>query len=272
MALPPIRLKNFPSLASVLASTSIYGYNAANDNDVQFSVTTLATYLSTLYATLNHTHADASGSAAGFMSASNFTKLSGVAIGATANSSDAFLLSRGNHTGSQASSTISDFNSAVRAQLEAALAAGSNVAITPSGSGALRILTIAATGGSGGGGIRNQATATINLATGASGNVDITLKKTVMIQAIGLNQAGTVVVYDSVASRTADSGRSLSTPPANEAGVIAQVAFTGAATLKRTVPASNMESPITYVFPLTVVNSGASGDVTVTIDFFEMES
>jgi hypothetical protein len=41
------------------------------------------------------------------------TKLSGVATGATANSTDATLLSRANHTGTQLAATISDFNTAV---------------------------------------------------------------------------------------------------------------------------------------------------------------
>ena len=41
-------------------------------------------------------------------------------------------------------------NSAIRAQVEAEIAAGSNITITPSGSGATRILTIASTGGGGG--------------------------------------------------------------------------------------------------------------------------
>lgn len=40
------------------------------------------------------------------------TKLAGIATSATANSPDATLLSRANHTGSQASSTISDFTEA----------------------------------------------------------------------------------------------------------------------------------------------------------------
>lgn len=44
------------------------------------------------------------------------TKLSGIATGATVNSSDATLLDRVNHTGTQLSSTISDFNSAVDAR------------------------------------------------------------------------------------------------------------------------------------------------------------
>jgi len=45
-------------------------------------------------------------SAAGSMSASDKTKLNGVATGATANSSDATLLARANHTGTQAASTV----------------------------------------------------------------------------------------------------------------------------------------------------------------------
>lgn len=47
------------------------------------------------------------------------TKLAGVATGATANSPDATLLARANHTGTQTVSTISDFNSAVQAKLDA---------------------------------------------------------------------------------------------------------------------------------------------------------
>lgn len=49
------------------------------------------------------------------------------------------------------SSDISDFNSATRAQVEAELVAGTNVTLTPSGTGASRQITIAATGGGGAG-------------------------------------------------------------------------------------------------------------------------
>lgn len=45
-------------------------------------------------------------SAAGSMSSADKTKLDGIATGATANSSDATLLNRANHTGTQAASTI----------------------------------------------------------------------------------------------------------------------------------------------------------------------
>lgn len=48
-----------------------------------------------------------------------------------------------------ASTDITDFNSAARAQTEAELVAGTNITITASGSGATRQLTIAASGGGG---------------------------------------------------------------------------------------------------------------------------
>jgi hypothetical protein len=84
------------------------------------------------------------------LSATQVRSILNVANGATANSSDATLLDRANHTGTQLASTISDFNSASRAQTEAELVAGTNITITPSGSGATRQLTIASTGGGGG--------------------------------------------------------------------------------------------------------------------------
>jgi len=58
----------------------------------------------------------------------------------------------GNTTIAIASTAITDFNSATRAQVEAELIAGTNVTITPGSSGATRTLTIAASGGGGGSG------------------------------------------------------------------------------------------------------------------------
>ena len=45
------------------------------------------------------------------------TKLAGIATAATANSADATLLARANHTGSQTASTISDFNTSADARI-----------------------------------------------------------------------------------------------------------------------------------------------------------
>ena len=99
----------------------------------------------------NHANVVAAG-AAGFMSGADKTKLDGIATGATANSTDATLLNRANHTGQDTTAAISDFNSASRAQTEAELVAGTNITITPSGTGATRQLTLSAAGGGGGGG------------------------------------------------------------------------------------------------------------------------
>lgn len=54
-------------------------------------------------------------------SAAERTKLSGIASSATANSSDATLLARANHTGTQTASTISDFSTAADARVAAAV-------------------------------------------------------------------------------------------------------------------------------------------------------
>ncbi len=51
-------------------------------------------------------HAAATTSVAGFMSSADKVKLDGVEAGATANATNAFLLARANHTGTQAASTI----------------------------------------------------------------------------------------------------------------------------------------------------------------------
>ena len=58
------------------------------------------------WAALAHIHSLADAATAGFMSNTQFTKLAGIAAGATANSSDATLLARANHTGTQTLSTL----------------------------------------------------------------------------------------------------------------------------------------------------------------------
>lgn len=62
---------------------------------------------------VGHTHSTATTSVAGFMSGTDKTKLDSVQTGATANSSDATLLNRTNHTGTQAISTVSGLQTAL---------------------------------------------------------------------------------------------------------------------------------------------------------------
>jgi len=73
-------------------------------------------------------HPIATGSVAGFMSPSDKTKIDTVTAGATPNSSDAYLLARSNHTGTQTSSTVSDFTAAADARITVQKGAASGLA------------------------------------------------------------------------------------------------------------------------------------------------
>lgn len=70
----------------------------------------------------------------GLMAAADKTKLDGIAAGATVNSSDATLLARANHTGTQTASTISDFTATAAASAPVQSVAGRTGAVTLSSS------------------------------------------------------------------------------------------------------------------------------------------
>lgn len=78
-------------------------------------------------------HPIVTGSVAGFMSPSDKTKIDGVQAGATQNDTDANLKNRANHTGTQTASTISDFSSAVDAELATQKGASLGVASLDAG-------------------------------------------------------------------------------------------------------------------------------------------
>jgi hypothetical protein len=67
-----------------------------------------------------------SGSTNKVYTATEQTKLAGIAAGATVNSSDATLLSRANHTGTQLAATIFDFNTAADARVTAGITGKEN--------------------------------------------------------------------------------------------------------------------------------------------------
>jgi len=69
-------------------------------------------------------------SAAGLQTATDKTKLDGVAAGATANATNAELRDRQTHTGTQLSTTISDFTEATQDVIGAAITAGTNVTVS----------------------------------------------------------------------------------------------------------------------------------------------
>jgi hypothetical protein len=72
-----------------------------------------------------------------------------VSTTATANSSDATLLNRANHTGTQTSATVSDLLETIDDRVAALLVAGANVSLTYND--AAGTLTVASSGGAGGG-------------------------------------------------------------------------------------------------------------------------
>lgn len=126
---------------------------------------TIKTYTDTLYATITHSHAQSDvtnlvtdlaakvptsrtinsqalssnvtltqdnigdGTTYKQYSQTEKTKLAGIATGATANSSDATLLNRANHTGTQTSSTISDIAEVIRDTIGTALVGGTNIGV-----------------------------------------------------------------------------------------------------------------------------------------------
>lgn len=119
--------------------------NVDNTSDANKPVSTATTTALAGKSDTSHTHLLAAGATDVTMTAANLNTLDdGVNTTLHFHDSDR---SRANHTGTQTASTISDFNSATRAQVEAELIAGTNVTITPGSSGATRTLTIDAAGG-----------------------------------------------------------------------------------------------------------------------------
>lgn len=96
--------------------TECYDNNANTQSDLDTAEATLAAHIGSGGAA----HADATTSVDGFMSAADKVKLNGIATGATQNQTDAFLLARGNATGTQLSSTISDLATTIATAIAAA--------------------------------------------------------------------------------------------------------------------------------------------------------
>ena len=104
-------------------------------------------------------HAAATTSAAGFMSAADKSKLGGIATGATANSTDATLLARANHTGTQLASTISNFASSVIGSVLTGLSTATSTVVTATDSVLVGI-----------GKLQAQVTANLSTLTSHTGN------------------------------------------------------------------------------------------------------
>jgi hypothetical protein len=108
-----------------------------------------------------------------FLTDTERTKLSGIQSGATANDTDVNLKNRANHTGTQTSATISDFQEAVQDAVAALLGAGSNVILNYDD--AANSLTISSTGAGGTGLDAEQVRDAIGVALVGVGNIAITV-------------------------------------------------------------------------------------------------
>ena len=85
--------------AAVVASTGDY-------NDLINTPSLVFAPISHVGSTGVSEHGVATGAMAGFMAAADKTKLDGITSGATANQTDAYLLNRSNHTGTQPANTV----------------------------------------------------------------------------------------------------------------------------------------------------------------------
>jgi hypothetical protein len=153
-----------------------------------------------------------------------------------------------------------------------ALTAGSGISIT-NGSGSI---TIANTGGGGSGASRTAiAVTTATLASGASANLSLTGYKGYNLYSIQVSSAAWVTVYSSVAARTADASRTITTSPTPGSGVIAEMISTGGITQLITPAAAGFssESPPTTSIPLKIVNNsnGVATTITVTLTLVQTE-
>jgi hypothetical protein len=91
--------------------------------DVQGALNELGGDIASHIGSRGAAHATSTATEACFLSASDHLKLSGIQAGATANSPDSFLLSRSNHTGTQPTSSITNFNTQVDGRINTLIGA-----------------------------------------------------------------------------------------------------------------------------------------------------
>ena len=125
MDIRPMFSRLFETGSSAIPSTAISHSNLTdlgvdshtqyhNDarGDARYNTKSEITSLLSLKSDVSHIHSNATDIANGFMSSTDKSKLDSIANGATANSADATLLSRANHTGTQDVSTITGLTKA----------------------------------------------------------------------------------------------------------------------------------------------------------------
>jgi hypothetical protein len=129
--------------------SSIFGGATTGSTNLAVGTITTTTVQVTSDTGTDATLPAATNAAAGVATAAQIAKLEGISSSATANSSDAYLLDRSHHSGTQTVATLSDFAEGVQDTVAAALVAGTNITLTyndPAGT-----ITIDSAGSGGGG-------------------------------------------------------------------------------------------------------------------------
>lgn len=122
-------ITEFPIPTKVAVKGDIGLGNVDNTSDLNKPVSNLTAAALSGKSDIGHTHANATDESHGFMSLSDKAKLTGIATGATANSSDATLLNRANHTGAQAINTVTGLQAALDDKASVATAAAKQIGI-----------------------------------------------------------------------------------------------------------------------------------------------
>ena len=143
--------------------------------------------------------------------------------------------------------------------------------------GTINILTQGSGGGGTGLGARSTVSATTaSLADNASGKISITAHKSYALLSIKPSVAAWVTLYTDAAARTADVNRVQGADPAPDAGVIAEVITTAAATEVKMSPGvigwNNDTTPSTTVYAKVVNKSGSAATVDVELKVVQLEA
>lgn len=214
-------------------------------------------------------------------SADTLTLIAGSGIGITTNATnDSITITNTSSINSFSTIAVSGQSNVVADSSADTLTfvAGTGISITTNASGDSITITNTVSGGGGGGAISTRGAvngSTASLASGATGNVDITGFKGYALYKIETSAAAWVRLYTSDAARTADASRLEGADPAVDAGVITEVITTGASTvvIAPGVFGFNDEASPTTNIPIAVTNkSGSTAAITVTLTILQLEA
>ena len=140
--------------------------------------------------------------------------------------------------------------------------------------GTIKVLTQGAGTGLGGRSVVSATTA--SLADNAAGDISITAHKSYALLSIKPSVASWVTLYSDAAARTADVNRVQGADPAPDAGVIAEVITTAAATEVKMTPGvigwNNDTTPSNTVYAKVVNKSGSATTVDVELKVLQLEA